>query len=164
MPGSAEGSSPSTRESGCHAILRPNGSVNLHPWTVEHEALDDPEFDPSSYEAVIEDVARKLGNEQCLFIQAGVQFRIHRRSLPESWVEDSLGLAEGLAERAEGTEAQDGIHARKRQLKDNAIRLYPDQRSRTPRLMPSDHGLLAQGGSGLMDGSIMFWFAFMIIE
>lgn len=111
------------------AILRPNGSIDLRPWTVEHEALDIIQrLDMSSYEAVIEDVppfvaaatssasSFKLGYNYGFIVGA-----VRGHGLPTHLVKPQI-WQKGLS----GLKPKMGYTARKRQLKDNAVRLYPD--------------------------------------
>jgi hypothetical protein len=110
------------------ALLRPNGSVSLRPWTVEHELLDLVDsLDPASYEAVIEDVPAfvsaatsnassfKLGYNFGFLVGVcrATGFSTHLVR-PKEWQKGLSGLKPNM-----------GYTARKRQLKDNAIRLYP---------------------------------------
>mgnify|MGYP001463378538 CR=1 FL=1 len=114
---------------GGFALLRPNGSIDPRPWTVEHEALEIIQsLDPVSYEAVIEDVppfvaaatssasSFKLGYNYGFIVGA-----VRGHGLPTHLVKPQI-WQKGLV----GLKPKMGYTARKRQLKDNAVRLYPD--------------------------------------
>lgn len=112
------------------AILRPDGSVSPpRPWTVEHEALDIIQgLDPSSYEAVIEDVPAFVSSatSNASSFKLGYNFGFlvgacRSHGLPTHLVQPKV-WQKGLS----GLKPKMGYTARKRQLKDNAVRLYPD--------------------------------------
>tara|TARA_B100000902_G_scaffold1982_1_gene2548 strand:+ start:3321 stop:3779 length:459 start_codon:yes stop_codon:yes gene_type:complete len=111
------------------AIYRPSGKIDLRPWTVEHELLDVIDsVDPTSYEAVIEDVPAfvSAATSNASSFKLGYNFgfivgccRMHELPThlvkPKEWQKGLSGLRANM-----------GYAARKRQLKDNAVRLYPD--------------------------------------
>lgn len=114
---------------GGHAILRPNGSVDLRPWTVEHEALDVIQsLDPSVYEAVIEDVPAfvSAATSNASSFKLGYNFGFLVGACRSHGLKTHLVLPKVWQKGLKGLKPKMGYTARKRQLKDNAIRLYPD--------------------------------------
>jgi hypothetical protein len=111
------------------AIYRPGGKIDLRPWTVEHELLDVIDsLDPSGYDAVVEDVPAfvSAATSNASSFKLGYNFgfivgccRMHGLPTnlvkPKEWQKGLSGLKPNM-----------GYTARKRQLKDNAVRLYPD--------------------------------------
>ena len=104
-------------------------TIVLRPWTVEHELSDYlRELNPAGYDAVIEDVPAYVSaaTSNASSIKLGynfgyimgclrtLQFRAHLVK-PREWQKGVQGLKPRM-----------GYTERKRMLKDNAIRLYPD--------------------------------------
>ena len=111
------------------AILRPNGSIDLRPWTVEHELLDVIQsMDPSSYDAVIEDVPAFVSSatSNASSFKLGYNFGFIVGSCRSHGFGTHLVLPKAWQKGLNGLKPNMGYTARKRQLKDNAVRLYPD--------------------------------------
>lgn len=111
------------------AVRHRDGLVVLHPWRTEHEMLDVIRWiEPEGYEVVVEDVpvyvsavtsnasSFKLGYNFGWFVGAcrALGFRTNLIK-PKEWQKGLKGLKPKM-----------GYTARKRMLKDNACRLYPD--------------------------------------
>lgn len=111
------------------AISHSDSTIDLRPWTVEHEHIDYFRgLEPRDYVVVIEDVPSfvsaatsnassfKLGYNYGFIVGAvrSLGFSTHLVS-PKEWQKGLSGLKSNM-----------GYTARKRMLKDNAIRLYPD--------------------------------------
>lgn len=111
-------------------ILRPDRkTIDLKPWTVDHEHIDMlRSLDPEDYEAVVEDVPAFVSSatSNASSFKLGQNFGVITGSLralkfplhlvkPQIWQKGLVGLKPKM-----------GYTARKRQLKDNAIRLFPD--------------------------------------
>jgi len=112
------------------AILRPQGGeIDLRPWTVEHEHIDlIRSLNPEDYDAAVEDVPPFVSavTSNASSFKLGYNFGFLVGSLralgfpvrlikPKDWQKGLSGLKPKL-----------GYTARKRILKDNAIRLYPE--------------------------------------
>lgn len=116
--------------SGGLAVLHPEDeNISLYPWRTEHEMLDVVRnLRPETYEAVIEDVpvfVSALTSNASSF-KLGYNF---------GWfvgMVRALGFSTNLIKPKEwqaglkGLKPKMGYTARKRMLKDNACRLYPD--------------------------------------
>ena len=106
-----------------------DGDIELHPFRVEHEYIDlIRDLDNKKYEAVVEDVPAfvssatsnassfKLGYNFGFIVGALRALRLPTHLVkPQIWQKGLQGLRPKL-----------GYTDRKRILKDNAIRLYPD--------------------------------------
>ena len=106
-----------------------DGEIELHPFRVEHEYIDlIRDLDNKKYEAVVEDVPAfvsaatsnassfKLGYNFGFIVGALRALRLPTHLVkPQIWQKGLQGLRPKL-----------GYTDRKRILKDNAIRLYPD--------------------------------------
>ncbi len=111
------------------AIMHPDTTFDLRPWTVEHELTDYlRDLNADDYEVYIEDVppfvsavtsnasSFKLGYNYG-YIVGTVRALGFRTKLikPKEWQKGLVGLKSNM-----------GYTARKRMLKDNAVRLYPN--------------------------------------
>ena len=116
-------------------ILRPEtysvgpGTVDLKPWRIDHEFIDMMQsLSPEDYEVVIEDVPAfvsaatsnassfKLGQNFGLILGTSRSLRFATHLVkPQIWQKGLIGLRPKM-----------GYTLRKRILKDNAIRLFPD--------------------------------------
>lgn len=119
---------------GC-CILRPAtysvgpGTIDLKPWRIDHEFIDMLQgLNPEDYDIVIEDVPAfvsaatsnassfKLGQNFGLIIGTSRALRFPTHLVkPQIWQKGLVGLKPKM-----------GYTLRKRILKDNAIRLFPD--------------------------------------
>ena len=111
------------------AIMHPDGSFDLRPWTVEHEHLDVVHgLNSEEYISVVEDVPAfvsaatsnassfKLGYNFGFVVACFRAKKLETHLVkPQIWQKGLLGLKRNM-----------GYTLRKRVLKDNAIRLYPD--------------------------------------
>ena len=116
-------------KAGGACIRHLDGSIELHSFRVEHEYIDlIRDLDNKKYEAVVEDVPAfvssatsnassfKLGYNFGFIVGALRAFRLPTHLVkPQIWQKGLQGLRPKL-----------GYTDRKRILKDNAIRLYPD--------------------------------------
>lgn len=116
-------------KSGGACIRHEDGTVELEPFRVEHEYIElIRDLDRKKYEAVVEDVPAfvssatsnassfKLGYNFGFIVGALRAFRLPTHLVkPQIWQKGLRGLGPRL-----------GYTDRKRILKDNAIRLYPD--------------------------------------
>lgn len=111
------------------AIMHPDTALDLRPWTVEHELTEYlRDLNADDYEVYIEDVppfvsavtsnasSFKLGYNYG-YIVGTVRALGFRTNLvkPKEWQKGLVGLKSNM-----------GYTARKRMLKDNAVRLYPN--------------------------------------
>lgn len=111
------------------AVMHPGGSVELFSFRTEHEYIDilDPLI-PGSYDVVVEDVPAfvssatsnassfKLGYSFGFIVGMSRALRFATHLLrPKDWQKGLVGLRPKM-----------GYTERKRALKDNAVRLYPD--------------------------------------
>lgn len=115
--------------SGGLAVLHPDERVALHPWRTEHEMLDVLRyFQPEAFEVVVEDVPVYVSSvtSNASSFKLGYNF---------GWfvgVSRALGFATNLIKPKawqaglKGIKPKMGYTARKRMLKDNACRLYPE--------------------------------------
>ncbi|MGA0384854.1 MAG: hypothetical protein ACO3L1_07780 [Flavobacteriaceae bacterium] len=111
-------------------ILRPDSeTIDLKPWRIDHEFIDLlRSLDPKDYESVVEDVpvfvsamtsnasSFKLGQNFGVITGSlrSLRFPLHLVK-PQIWQKGLAGLKPKM-----------GYTARKRVLKDNAVRLFPD--------------------------------------
>lgn len=116
-------------KAGGACIRHEDGTIELHPFRVEHEYIElIRELDRKKYEAVVEDVPAfvssatsnassfKLGYNFGFIVGALRALRLATHLVkPQVWQKGLQGLRPKL-----------GYTDRKRILKDNAIRLYPD--------------------------------------
>lgn len=116
-------------KSGGAAVMHLSGSVDLHSFKTESEYLNILEpLVPTSYEVVIEDVPAfvssttsnassfKLGYNFGFIVGMSRAFGFATHLLrPQTWQKGLKGLSSKM-----------GYTDRKRMLKDNAVRLYPD--------------------------------------
>ena len=116
-------------KAGGACIRHDDGSIELHPFRVEHEYIElIRDLDRKKYEAVVEDVPAfvssatsnassfKLGYNFGFIVGALRALRLPTHLVkPQVWQKGLRGLGPRL-----------GYTDRKRVLKDNAIRLYPD--------------------------------------
>lgn len=116
-------------KSGGACIRHEDGALELHPFRVEHEYIElIRDLDRKKYEAVVEDVPAfvssatsnassfKLGYNFGFIVGALRALRLPTHLVkPQIWQKGLRGLGPRL-----------GYTDRKRILKDNAIRLYPD--------------------------------------
>lgn len=116
-------------KSGGACIRHEDGGIELHPFRVEHEYIElIRDLDRKKYEAVVEDVPAfvssatsnassfKLGYNFGFIVGALRALRLPTHLVkPQIWQKGLRGLGPRL-----------GYTDRKRILKDNAIRLYPD--------------------------------------
>ena len=114
---------------GGFALLRPDGTIDPpRPWTVEHEALDIIQsLDPASYEAVIEDVPAYVSSatSNASSFKLGYNFGFVVGAVRGHGLSTHLVQPKVWQKGLSGLKPKMPYAARKRQLKDNAIRLYP---------------------------------------
>ena len=111
------------------AIRRLDGTTDLRPWTVEHEHIElVHELDPEATIAVIEDVpvfvSGKTSNASSF--KLGYNFGFIVASFRAAKIETHLIKPKEWQKGLVHLRANMGYTERKRMLKDNAIRLYPE--------------------------------------
>ena len=111
------------------AMAKPDGSFDLRPWTVEHEHLDFVHgLVPEECIALIEDVPPfvSAATSNASSFKLGYNFGFIVASFRAAKIETHLVKPKDWQKGFVGLKSNMGYTERKRMLKDNAIRLYPN--------------------------------------
>ena len=113
-------------KSGGVCIRHADGSIELHPFRVEHEYIEF--ISGLDYEAVVEDVPAFVSSatSNASSFKLGYNFGFIVGSLRASRLPTHLVKPQVWQKGLIGLNPKMGYTDRKRTLKDNAIRLYPD--------------------------------------
>lgn len=114
---------------GGFARMDAEGAIDLRPWTAEYELTDQlRSLDPKAYEAVVEDVPVFVSSatSNASSFKLGYNFGYIVGSLRALGFPTHLVKPREWQKGIQGLRPKMGYTARKRCLKDNAIRLYPD--------------------------------------
>lgn len=104
-------------------------AIVLRPWTVEHELSDYlRSINPAGYDAVVEDVPAFVSSatSNASSFKLGYNFGYIVGCLRSLGFRTNLVKPKDWQKGLQGLKPKMGYTARKRMLKDNAVRLYPD--------------------------------------
>ena len=104
-------------------------TIVLRPWTVEHELSDYlRSINPAGYDAVVEDVPAFVSSttSNASSFKLGYNFGYIVGCLRSLGFRTNLVKPKDWQKGLQGLKPKMGYTARKRMLKDNAVRLYPD--------------------------------------